>query len=105
MIQILGEVNSPDIINIANKRVNDAISQAGGFSDNANESNAFIKYPNGTSVKYSRWLKNAKVMDGSIIEVGKKPEEPFDKTEYAKELTSILANLAQAFSIIMIARN
>ena len=45
-------------------------------------------------------------MDGSIIEVGKKPEEePFDKTEYAKELTSILANLAQAFSIIMIARN
>ena len=107
MIQILGEVNSPGYYKyLPNRRVNDAISQAGGFSDNANESNVFIKYPNGTSVKYSRWLKNAKVMDGSIIEVGKKPEEePFDKTEYAKELTSILANLAQAFSIIMIARN
>ena len=44
-----------------------------------------IKYPNGQSRKYVRFLKNPRIKDGSIIIVGKKPEEePFDKTEYAK---------------------
>ena len=43
-------------------------------------------------------------MDGSIITVGRaKEDEPFDRTEYAKELTSILANLAQAMAIVVLA--
>ena len=38
-----------------------------------------------------------KVIDGSVITIGKKKEEePFDRTEYAKELTAIAANLAQS---------
>ena len=45
-------------------------------------------------------------MDGSIITVGRKPEEePFNRTEYAKELTSIIANIAQAISLVVLARN
>ncbi len=44
-------------------------------------------------------------MDGSFITVGKKKEEePFDRTEYAKELTSIISNLAQAIAIIALAK-
>ena len=55
-------------------------------------------------MKYSRWMNNKKVVDGSVITVGKKEEEePFDPTEYMKELTSILANLAQVVSIVLIA--
>jgi hypothetical protein len=55
-------------------------------------------------MKYSRWLNNRKVLDGSIITVGRaKEEEPFDRTEYAKELTSILANLAQTMAIVAMA--
>ena len=45
-------------------------------------------------------------MDGSFITVGKKKEEePFDRTEFAKEVTAILANLAQAISLIYLATN
>ena len=45
-------------------------------------------------------------LDGSSIVIGKlKEEEPFDRTEYYKELTSIIADLAQAVSIVLIARN
>ena len=106
IIQIFGEVNAPgDYKHRTGKRVNDIIDQAGGFTEDANKNDIFIRYPNGKSTKYHRWMKNVKVIDGSIIEVGKKPEEePFDKTEYMKELTSIFANLAQTISIILIAR-
>ena len=66
----------------------------------------WIKYPNGISKKYGPWLNNYRIMDGSIITVGRKPEqEPFDKTEYFKELTSIFANIAQAVSLIILAKS
>ena len=32
-----------------------------------------------------------------------KEEEPFDRTEYAKELTSIFANIAQVIAVIALA--
>ena len=56
--------------------------------------------------KYNkRSLFSPKIIDGSVINVGKKEEEPLDRTEYAKELTSILANLAQVVTVVLIARN
>ena len=65
----------------------------------------FVTFPNGESKKWSRWLGNPIVYDGSIITVGKmKEDEEFDKTEYAKELTNIFANIAQAISLIILAR-
>ena len=40
----------------------------------------------------------------ATVNVGKKKdEEPFDRTEYLKELTSIIANLAQAITVMVIA--
>ena len=82
------------------------IKRAGGFSPDALKSDFFIIYPNGLSKNCSGLFRNTKVLDGSIITVGKKPEEePFDKTEYFKELTSIFANIAQVVSIIMIANS
>ena len=86
------------------KRVNDIIAMAGGYSQDAEKDDIYIRYPNGISMKYSRWLGNRKVLDGSIITVGReKEEEPFDRTEYAKELTSILANLAQTVAVVALA--
>jgi hypothetical protein len=42
-------------------------------------------------------------LDGSIITVGKVPEEePLDKTEFAKEVASILADLAQVVIMVML---
>lgn len=106
IIQIRGEVNNPGYYKYQKgKKINDVIQESGGYNNNADVENTFITYPNGQSKKYSRWLKNHKVSDGSIVVVGKKPpEEPFDRTEYLKELTSIIANLAQVISIIVLAR-
>ena len=81
------------------------IELSGGFSQNAERDDVFIQYPDGTSSKYHRWLNNKKVLDGSIITVGREKEkEPFDRTEYAKEITAIIANLAQAVAVISLAR-
>ena len=77
---------------------------AGGYSQDAEKDDIYIRYPNGISMKYSRWLGNKKVLDGSIISVGReKEEEPFDRTEFAKEVTAILANLAQAVAVVVLA--
>ena len=47
---------------------------------------------------YKLPFKNPKVKDGGVVFVGKKEEsEPFDSTEYLKEVTSIFANLMQLF--------
>ena len=105
IIEVIGEVSVPGLYKFQpGKRINDVIKMAGGYSQNAEKDDIYIRYPNGISMKYNRWLANKKIKDGSIITVGKKKEEePFDRTEYAKELTSILANLAQAITMIFLA--
>ncbi|MDC0383573.1 SLBB domain-containing protein [Candidatus Marinimicrobia bacterium] len=105
LIQVIGEVNSPGYFSYNPKsRISDVIKEAGGFTPNAGKKDIFITYPNGMSKKYGKYFKNHKIMDGSTVEVGAKPEEePLDKTEYFKELTSILANFAQVVSIIIFA--
>jgi len=104
MTQILGEVASPGIYKfITGKRVNDYIAIAGGFSMDAEKRDIWVTFPNGQSKHYSRWISNPKVLDGSVITVGKEEEaEPFDVTEFAKEITSILANLAQVAVLIIV---
>ena len=106
IIQVVGEVNVPGFYKFQpRKRVSDMIELSGGFSQNAERDDVFIQYPDGTSSKYHRWLNNKKVLDGSIITVGREKEkEPFDRTEYAKEITAIIANLAQAVAVISLAR-
>ena len=105
MTQILGEVASLGIYKfIPEKRVNDYIAMAGGFSMDAEKKDVRIIFPNGQARHYNRWLSNPKVLDGSVITVGREEEkEPFDATEFAKEVTTILANLAQVAVLIIIA--
>ena len=106
LIVIEGSVNVPGLYKfIPGKRVRYYLKIAGGLSSNANKESIWIKYPNGSSKKYkSSSLFSPKVIEGSSIVIGReKDQEPFDRTEYAKELTSILANLAQVISIVLIA--
>ena len=100
--QILGEVSSPGFYKyIAGKRINDYIDLAGGFSQDAEKKDIWIRYPNGKSKQYNRWWSNPKVLDGSVITVGKKKEvEPFDRTEFATEMASIMTDFAQLALII-----
>ena len=97
MTQVLGEVASPGVYNfVYGKRVNDYIEMAGGYTVNAEKSEIWITFPSGHSRKYKRWISNPKVKDGSIITVGLQEEkEPFDTTEFTKEIASIVADLTQ----------
>ena len=105
MTQILGEVASPGIYKyIPGKRVNDYIAMAGGVSMVAEKKDIWITFPDGQSKHYDRWLANPKVLDGSVITVGwEKEKEPFDTTEFAKEIASILSDLAQVAVLIIVA--
>ena len=101
MITIVGEVSAPGVYKFfPNERLKAALKRGGGFTQNAEKNDIFITYPNGASKKLGRF-SNPKVLDGSVITIGtKKEEEPFNKTEYAKELTSILASLAGSSNTI-----
>ena len=105
IIQVLGEVNAPGFYKFQpGKRISDIISLAGSYSQDAERKNIYIRYANGLSKKYGRWFNNHKVFDGSIINVGRQKEkEPFNRTEYVKELTVIIANLAQAITLVFLA--
>ena len=102
MTQILGEVVSPGIYKyIPGKRVSDYIAMAGSYTVDAEKKEIWVTYPDGRSKHYNRWISNPKVLDGSIITVGRaKEEEPFDTTEFTKELASIAADLTQVIVFI-----
>jgi len=105
-ISIFGEVNKTGLHSFQeNKRLKYYIKKSGGFTTNANKKSIWIEYPNGNSKKYNRFsLLSPKILDGSIIQVGKKKEkEDFDVTEFAKEVTSIIANFAQVAYLLVIA--
>ena len=106
VVKIEGEVNTSGIHKyISGKRLRHYINLAGGLNPNADKKNIWIEYPNGDSKKYKTWsIFSPKIIDGSSIIVGKQKEtEPFDRTEYAKELSAILANLAQTLAVVILA--
>ena len=96
-------MNSPGVYQfLKNKTVNDYIKMSGGFTENANKSQIFIKYPDGKSKKYSL-IKNYKVLDGSTIVVKRSPDtEKFSFTQYATNLTQIYSDILQAYLIISV---
>ena len=98
-VEVIGEVSRPTVI--AFKKglsVNDAISQAGGFTDLAKKRGVFVIYQNGnvsSSKKYFIFNAMPKIEAGSKIVVPKKVANP-NKTSIAEiiGLTSTLATLA-----------
>ena len=106
LVFVNGEVNNPGIRKfVPGKRLRYYIDATGGYTPDADKGNVFVKLPNGDSFKLNRleWF-SPKVMDGSIITVGKLPEEEaLDKTELAKEVASILADMAQVVIMVIVA--
>ena len=108
VVMITGEVNTSGIHKyVPGKRLRYYLKLAGGINPNADKKNIWIEYPNRDSKKFNQWsLLSPKVIDGSSIVVGKQKEaEPFDRTEFAKEVTAILANLAQTVAVLALAAN
>jgi len=106
VVMITGEVNTSGIHKyVPGKRLRYYLKLSGGLRPDADKSNIWVAYPSGDSKKYKSWsLLSPKVIDGSSIVVGKQKEaEPFDRTEFAKEVTAILANLAQTVVVVVLA--
>jgi len=106
LITISGQVNRVGIHKfVSGKRVRYYLKLAGGLNPNADKNNIWVEYPNGDSRKFNRFsLLSPKVIDGSVINIGEQEnKEPLDKTELAKELTAIFANLTQALAVVVLA--
>jgi len=105
IVAIIGEVNNPGLRQFIDGRsLKDYVKMSGDLNPDADRKNIWVSYPNGESKKWSRFWFSPRIIDGSIITVGKRPEqEPFDPTDFAKELTAILANLAQALAVVVLA--
>ena len=106
LVFVNGEVNNPGLRKfVPGKRLRYYIDATGGYTPDADKWNVFVQLPNGDSFKINPLtLVSPKIMDGSIITVGQEPpeEEPLDKTEFAKEVASILADLAQVVIMVML---
>ena len=105
MISYLKGVNSPGyykFVPVAN--TGDYLKMSGGLPRDADRGNMWIEYPGGMSKRIRRYLLHRKIGDRSIIVVATEEEaEPLDKTEFVKEIASILADFAQVIVIIILA--
>jgi polysaccharide biosynthesis/export protein len=102
-----GEVNNPgSYIFSKGKNLKYYLNASGGLNQNADRKNIWVEYPNGLSKRFRRWsIFSPKIIDGSIIRVAKKEEtEPFDKTEFAKEVTTIIANFVQVIAMVQLSQ-
>ncbi len=106
VVAVFGEVNNPGMFKYtAGMSMRDCISQAGGYTTDANKNDVWIRYPSGDGKEFKRYaLFSPKVMDGSVITVARDESEEVDKTEVTKEIASILADFVQiALTLTLIA--
>ena len=107
IVQIIGEVQNPGLFKYYdNYTLRNYINIAGGLTINAEHKEIMVTYPDGTSKGLKRFFPAPKVYDGSVITVGRIEEsEPLDKTEFAKEISSIIADFLQIALTLVIISN
>ena len=104
IVSIEGEVHNPGLYKYYNNyTISDYIAIAGGYTVDAEKKSTWVSYPDGTSKKIKRMFPSPVVFDGSTINVNmKKEEDPIDKTEFAKEIASIIADFLQIYITLAI---
>jgi len=101
IIQVLGEVNRPGFIQY-DKRKNlvKYIENAGGFTEYSDKNNITIIYANG-NVNIKKRFRSLKITEGATVIVNKKEElEPFNLTEFATNIASIITSIATLFLLV-----
>ena len=79
------------------KSLSDYLDNAGGFSLDADKKNISIVFANG-DVKIKKRFKNPRIGEGATIIVQyKELEEPFNLTEYATNIASIVTSVATLY--------
>jgi protein involved in polysaccharide export with SLBB domain len=106
IVAVFGEVNNPGLFKyLPGLSMRDYIRKAGGFTSDVDRRDVWIRYASGEGEKFKRYsLFSPPVKDGAVITVDREVREEVDKTELAKEITSILASMAQVIAIIILAQ-
>tara|TARA_B100002051_G_scaffold276386_1_gene324275 strand:- start:4389 stop:7286 length:2898 start_codon:yes stop_codon:yes gene_type:complete len=105
LVRITGAVNTPGNYQyIRGYRLDDYIKLAGGYSKDASRFSSFVVYPYGKTEKVRLFTFSPIVLDGSVISVGTKEEvDRFNFTEYVTNLTTVWADITQAYLMIVLA--
>ena len=101
VVQILGAVNRSGFVQYdKRKSLNDYIANAGGFALDADKRNISIVFANG-DVKIKKRFLNPKIGEGATIIVQLQEQgEPFNLTEYATSLASIMTSFMTLYLLI-----
>ena len=101
IVEVIGAVNRSGYVQYERgKSFNEYINNAGGYSLDADKTNITIIYANGFVTTKKKFF-NTKITNGSKIIVYQKPqEEPFNITEYATNLASIISSLATIYLLL-----
>ena len=107
LVVVEGAVNTPGNYQfIPGYRIKDYIKMSGGFTKEAAKSSVFVVLPSGRTKKMPFFGFSPIVRDGSKIVINTKAEvEPFNFTDYATSLTSIYADLSQAYLLLILAKS
>lgn len=104
VVMVAGEVYNPGFIHHKKgKSLKGYIESAGGYTLDADKGNISVIYANG-DVKRRKWFLltfDPKVEEGAMVVVQREEEkEPFDSTEFLKEVASIAASMATIWYIV-----
>ena len=101
IVFVKGEVYNPGLIQFKKgKTLRHYIERAGGYNIYADNSRVVVFYANG-DVKIKKWYSNPKIKEGATIIIYPRViEEPINWTEFAKNVSSIIASFATIFVLI-----
>ena len=106
LVIVNGEVNSPGNYQyIKGFRFKDYVSLAGGYTKDGSKNQSFVSYPNGSSKKVSFIKRSPFIIDGTVIEVGKKAGLEIDINSYLNNLTNTIAQVSQTILLISILKS
>ena len=100
-VLVEGEVYNPGLIQFKKgKNLNHYIERAGGYNIYADNNRIVVFYANG-DVKIKKWFLNPRIEEGATIVIYPRGiEEPVNWTEFAKNISSIIASFATIVLLI-----
>lgn len=108
-VSVTGDVLNPGALQFASGNTADAyINRAGGYQRSADQDRVFVVYPNGEAQPLALSVWNytpVQIPPGSAIVIPKEPA-PLDLLQFAKDMTSLVSQLAiTAASLTVIGNN
>lgn len=105
LVVVEGQVNNPGNYQyVKGYKIQDYVKACGGFTKNAAKFESYVINADGSSTKWKFFDISKDIKDGSKIVIGSKEEtEKFNYTEYVSTWTEFIADLSQAWLMVIIA--